>query len=207
MSGLFLWIISYFCRSKLIEMTKIVLLGIRLLSIVIIRAQERSDSVAILHNNLYLNVTDFTAHTIQGRDVVTLSPKLQVGQVTFDLEALTVDSVLVNQTAVSFAHQNGKLTVPVAGVSVGDTALVDIHYHGVPTHDNWGGIFFSGQYAYNIGVTLDAVPHSIGRAWFPCFDAFLLRDQHQPDGFWSATLSWTLRLSDPLSFLASIMIE
>ena len=143
-----------------------------LLSIVIIRAQERSDSVAILHNNLYLNVTDFTAHTIQGRDVVTLSPKLPVGQVTFDLEALTVDSVLVNQTAVSFTHQNGKLTVPVAGVSVGDTALVDIHYHGVPAHDDWGGVFFTGQYAYNIGVTLDAVPHSIGRAWFPCFDEF-----------------------------------
>ena len=87
MSGLFLWIISYFCRSKLIEMKKILLLGIMLLSIVVIRAQERSDSVAILHNNLYLNVTDFNAHQITGRDVVTLSPKLPVGQVTFDLEA------------------------------------------------------------------------------------------------------------------------
>lgn len=143
-----------------------------LLSIVAVRAQERSDSVAILHNNLYLNVTDFTAHQISGHAVVTLSPKLSVGQVTFDLEALTVDSVFVNSVNVSFTHQNSKLTLPLNGVSVGDTAVVDIYYQGVPTHDNWGGVFFTGQYAYNIGVTLDAVPHSIGRAWFPCFDEF-----------------------------------
>ena len=153
-------------------MKKILLLILLLFVVVVSRAQERSDTINILHNDISLEVTDFTTHNVVGHASVTLSPKLPVGQVTFDLEALTVDSVLVNQTAVSFTHQNGKLTVPVAGVSVGDTALVDIHYHGVPTHDNWGGIFFSGQYAYNIGVTLDAVPHSIGRAWFPCFDEF-----------------------------------
>lgn len=177
-SGLFLWIISYFCRSKQIKMKKIILLGIMLLSVVAIHAQERNDTVNILHNDISLDVTDFTTHNVVGHAIVTLTPKLSTDHVTFDLEALTVDSVLCNQQTVTFSHQNNKLTLPLNGIAVGDTAVVEVYYHGVPAHDNWGGIFFSGQYAYNIGVSLDAVPHSIGRVWFPCFDEFTSKSSH-----------------------------
>ena len=153
-------------------MKKFFLLGIMLLSMVAIRAQERSDTIHILHNDITLEVADFTTRTIVGHAIVTLTPKLSTDHVTFDLEALTVDSVRCNQQTVAFSHQNSKLTLPLNGVAVGDTAVVEVFYQGVPMHDNWGGVFFIGEYAYSIGVTLDAVPHSIGRAWFPCFDEF-----------------------------------
>ena len=207
-------------------MKKIILWGILLFSVVAIHAQERSDTVNILHNDISLDITDFTTHNIVGHAIVTLTPKLSTDHVTFDLEALTVDSARCNQQAVAFSHQNGKLTLPLNGVAVGDTAVMEVYYHGIPMHDNWGGVFFSGQYAYSIGVSLNTVPHSIGRAWFPCFDEFTSKSSHtlhittEPQkmavcgGLLTDTITlpngnkrWTWQMDEPIpAYLASMAV-
>ena len=57
---------------------------------------------------------------------------------------------------------------------------VSIFYQGVPTRDpDWGGFYFEGGYAYNLGIGLTSNPPNYGRGWFPCFDNFVERSTYQ----------------------------
>ena len=51
---------------------------------------------------------------------------------------------------------------------------MNIYYHGAPQKDpsGWGGFYFSGDYAFNMGCGFEDVPHNYGRVWFPCNDNF-----------------------------------
>lgn len=73
-----------------------------------------------------------------------------------------------------------------AGGGSSDTGTLTIWYRGGPYLDpsTFGGLYFSGNFIYNIGVGLQAIPHSFGRAWFPVRDTF-------PDKF-TATLHFTI---------------
>ncbi len=52
-----------------------------------------------------------------------------------------------------------------------------MYYGGDPAVDasGWGGFYTLSSYQYDLGVAFDAVPHSYGRSWFPCFDNFVER--------------------------------
>ena len=39
----------------------------------------------------------------------------------------------------------------------------------------FGGFYTLSNYQYDLGVAFEAIPHSYGRAWFPCFDNFVER--------------------------------
>lgn len=59
--------------------------------------------------------------------------------------------------------------------AVGDTFGVQVFYHGQPGNegaDGFGGFYFDGVpvKAFQMGVGLDAIPSSMGKYWFPCWD-------------------------------------
>lgn len=137
-------------------------------------AQQRTDSVHVAHYDLHLSVVDFSSHVIDGYTDLTVVSKVgNLTQVRLDLMALTTDSVFVNGAPATFSHVGQSLTVPVPSMQSGDTVLVQVHYHGVPAHDGtFGGFYYNGQYAYNVGVALNDIPHAYGRCWFPCMDEF-----------------------------------
>lgn len=138
-------------------------------------SQNRTDSVHILHYNLSLSIIDFTNHTISGHANLLVSPEINnLPYLDLDLLALTVDSVFVNDISTSFSHQNSLLHIPLnSNNTIGDTIAVSVYYHGTPIRDSyWGGFYYSGQYAYNIGVAFNSIPHNFGRCWFPCIDMF-----------------------------------
>ena len=145
-----------------------------LMTCVLASAQQRTDSVHVSHYDLHLSVVDFSNHVIDGyTDISVVSKVNNLTQVRLDLMALTVDSVLVNQMPTTFSHVGQSLLVTIPSMEIGDTVLLRVHYHGVPAHDDYfGGFYFNGQYAYNYGVALNAIPHSYGRCWFPCMDEF-----------------------------------
>ena len=62
-------------------------------------------------------------------------------------------------------------------MSMNDETDIEIHYSGTPMQDasGWGGFYFSGNFAWNLGVGFADDPHSYGRIWFPCFDNFIER--------------------------------
>jgi len=136
-------------------------------------AQDRTDSMHVVHYDLHLDILDFTGHTISGYADLTMVTKVNnLTQYTLDLQGPTVDSVLVDGQQVSFSHQGNKVNIPHLSQQ-GDTALLRMYYHGTPSQDSYiGGFYYTGQYCYNIGVAFDYQPHSFGRSWLPCMDFF-----------------------------------
>ncbi len=136
----------------------------------------RSDTFDVLHYAIHLDI-DFSNTQISGFTDVVIVPKMN-GQssVRLDLLKMTIDSIKVNNQLVSFLYNDTLLSVSLGGIkNIGDTFVVKVFYHGVPQMDpsGWGGFYFNGNYAFNLGVGFASVPHNFGRVWFPCFDNFV----------------------------------
>lgn len=136
-----------------------------------------SDSIDITHYQVTLTVTDFTSKIIGGHTSLKALPKVNgLRVIPLDLLKLTIDSVkLGNTLTTAYTYNDTLLKITSAtAFNTGDTIRLTVYYHGVPQLDpsGFGGFYFSGDYAYNLGVAFDANPHNYGRVWFPCTDDF-----------------------------------
>lgn len=140
-------------------------------------SDSRSDSLDLLHIDLSLRL-DFNAKTIEdARADISFTPKLDAqNSIRLDLLNMTIAQLEWNLPgAVNYNYDGEQLTVQFpAQLAAGDTAVLSIHYRGQPAQDasGWGGFYWQGAFAYNLGVGFDADPHNYGRVWFPCFDNF-----------------------------------
>mgnify|MGYP000918290067 CR=1 FL=1 len=139
----------------------------------------RSDSIDLLHTRIDLDLTQTTSGLIHGRAAIRLVPKVNgISSLPFDLLDLTADSVRLNGSLLPFSHTGEDLRIDLGGsFGPADTLTVEIFYGGNPAVDasGWGGFYTLSSYQYDLGVAFDAVPHSFGRSWFPCFDNFVER--------------------------------
>jgi len=136
-----------------------------------------SDTLHAVHYEIHLDNINLTEKTIKGYTNIKLVPKINdLASVHLELASLTVDSVFVDNTQItSFSHTGNIIHIPLAvPVNTVDTINTRIYYHGQPFVDpsGWGGFHFSGDYALNLGVGFNAIPHNLGKAWFPCIDDF-----------------------------------
>jgi aminopeptidase N len=134
-----------------------------------------SDTLDAQHYYIHLTVTDFSGHEINGFTDVELSSKLDgVDEIKLELQDLTVDSVFVDDVLnTGFSHLGQIISIPLdITLNTGDNATVRVYYHGVPFHEGWGGFHYSGEYAFNLGVGFESIPHNLGKTWFPCIDDF-----------------------------------
>jgi hypothetical protein len=148
-----------------------------LLSTGTLHAQHKSpsDSLHATHYDIHINDIDFQAKSITGLATVTLTPLSDpVTVINLELVRLTVSAVWFNGTPVTDFTQSDSLVsiVPATPLLSGDTAIITIHYSGIPFHEDWGGFHFSGEYAFNLGVGFVSIPHNLGKSWFPCVDNF-----------------------------------
>lgn len=92
-----------------------------------------------------------------------------------DLLYFTVDSVFVDGVlSDDYVSTDSTLSIGFSNdLYVGDEVDCKVFYHGEPYCDDWGGVNFEGEYVYNLGVSINAIPHNMGRAWFPCVDNFV----------------------------------
>lgn len=136
--------------------------------------QSRIDSIHIAHYHINLNITNPGQHQISGNAILSIVPKVSgVSFLTLDLQGLSVDSVFMNNVSTSFVYNSPQIFIPTSVLTPNDTQYVSIFYHGTPVADPyWGGFYFSGSYAYNMGVGMQSIPPSFGRCWFPCIDDF-----------------------------------
>ncbi len=138
----------------------------------------RSDTFDIIHYEISLDVTNFNGKHLDANTVVTLVPKMNgLNHVRLDLFQLTVDSVFVDGNSATFTHDGQILLVDFPNtLNQGDSADVHVYYQGSPHRDpNWGGFYFEGGIAYNLGIGLTTVPPNFGKVWYPCFDSFVER--------------------------------
>jgi len=132
------------------------------------------DTIHVIHYNIHLNEIDTDDHTITAFTELTLHPLVDDLQtIPLELKDLVVDSTLVNGASNSFLHEDEILRINLSSqAGINDTLTITVFYQGEPFHEGWGGFHFSGDYAFNLGVALDSIPHNMGKSWFPCVDDF-----------------------------------
>ena len=133
-----------------------------------------SDTLDAIHYTIHINNFDFTNHSITARTQVKIESKIDdLDFVKLELLNLTIDSVRVNGQSNSFTYNGSIVTIPLSNpLNTGEMVIVNIFYHGVPFHEDWGGFHWSGNYAFNLGVGFVSIPHNLGKTWFPCIDDF-----------------------------------
>jgi len=157
--------------------------------VVIVSAQERSvlkrndypnsriDTFDVVHYTINLTEVNFNQKTIKGfTDLQIVLKKDGIDTVMLDLIALTVDSIWVDEIGIgSYRYDKRWIKIPLPfRYDKGTSVQVSVFYHGKPAIDPaWGGFYFSGRTAYNMGVAMQSFPHNFGRAWYPCVDNFI----------------------------------
>lgn len=137
---------------------------------------ERADTFDVLSYEINASFLQYQANKeIEATTVLRIIPKINTRSVTLDLLGLNVRGVKIDGVNADFQYTSPKLLVTSTDI-LADTFLLEVDYFGNPQKDaQWGGFYFTGEYAFNLGVGFAADPHNFGRVWFPCFDNFVDR--------------------------------
>ena len=137
----------------------------------------RTDTFDVLHYSIDASFLNFrTDKKIEAQTILQVRLKADATQMRLDLLELPVSAVSVNGQPAIYTYSSPDLRISLDNVQNGDTLLVAVSYSGNPKQDpQWGGFYFSGPYAFNLGVGFASDPHNFGRVWFPCFDNFVDR--------------------------------
>lgn len=136
----------------------------------------------VLHYNLNIDFTEKQQSKISGNTEISATVKSSRNEISLDLLGMQVDSVLFNGSSKNFTRASDSIIIQLGTtVSNSDTFLLNVYYQGSPQKDpsGWGGFYFNGNYAFNLGVGFQVNPHNFGRAWFPCVDNFTDRATYE----------------------------
>lgn len=162
-------------------MKSIYIISLLLCANFLIHAQTKSvgsDSIDIIKYDIRLNISDLPSQSIAGYTDVIFETKVNnLNYVPLDLLALNVDSIYYKNNKLStYTYNDTLLMIQVpSALAISTIDTLRIYYQGNPIEDpsTWGGFYFSGDYAYNLGVGFESDPHNFGRVWFPCIDDFI----------------------------------
>ncbi len=139
----------------------------------------RSDTIDVINYKLDLDFTNVSMEQIFGSCQVKFKSLMNnVNSISLDLLQMNIDSIIQGANTSSFSYNDTLLVVTLQNtLNVGELDSIIVYYNGSPQGDpsNWGGFYFQGNYAYNLGVGFGANPHNYGRVWHPCFDNFVER--------------------------------
>ncbi len=146
------------------------------------KAQDnRYKQFDVLNYAINLNIRNISTKNINGNTIVKIkSVQNNLSNILFDLAILKVDSIFIAQKKQNFTQNDSQLFVNLqTPININDTINLNIYYQGIPTKDpSWGGFYFTGNYAFNMGVGFNVNPHNYGRVWFPCVDNFTDRSTY-----------------------------
>ncbi len=138
--------------------------------------------VDVLHYDITVDTLNFTTHLLGGHTSIVFSAAAPgLTQLVLSLEGPLTDSVTHSTGPLVYNHTGNVLSIDLpAAMSMGQTDTLHVHYRGQPAQDpsGWGGFYWNGAYAFNLGVGFDVDPHVFGRAWFPCNDVFTDRSTY-----------------------------
>lgn len=144
-------------------------------------AKAEFDGIDVKKYTIALNISDLPSKSIDGHTTIDFAATESIDSAVLMLEGLTVDSILHDNLPIQFKHLGLRLAIALkAPMKAGDSSSVKIYYRGQPKRDaSWGGFYFSGNYAFNLGVAFTSEPHNYGRVWFPCVDNFTDRAYYE----------------------------
>jgi len=162
---------------------------------------SRIDSIDVVHYTINLTEVDFVNCKLKGfTDLQIVLQQDGLDTILLDLIALTVDSIWVDEISIdSFTYDYRWIKIPLPfQYDKGTSIQVSVFYHGKPARDPaWGGFYFSGNTAYNMGVGMGSFPHNFGRAWYACVDNFIDR----------ATYDYFITVDNGLTAVCSGVLE
>ena len=163
---------SFQSKGKMKNLTSFLMLLLILLSKAAVA--EVGDTIHVTHYAIHLTQISTEQQTIAGwTEASVVSKHDNLNAFSLELKALTVDSVQVNNEATAFTQSDELMRIMLQQpVNEGTEFSVKIWYHGKPFHESWGGFHWSGEYAFNLGVGFESIPHNLGKTWFPCVDDF-----------------------------------
>lgn len=189
-----------------------------------------SDTLHVVQYTISVDTINYSTQTIRAHTIMLLQSKQNgVTHVPLSLLQLQVDAVTNAGNNLTYTYNDTTLRITLpATLNINDTISINIAYNGHPKQDasGWGGFYFSGNYAFNMGVGFAAEPHNFGRVWFPCIDEFtdhsrydfyvttastykafcngtLINQSANPNG----TVTWYWQLTQPIpTYLASIAV-
>lgn len=138
------------------------------------------DTIQVTHHNLYFDIRHFKDQILYGKADISVQSKTDnLKYVPMLLQQMQIDSIWVNGSLVSgYQYNDTLLRVPLpSSLNKGDKSLISVAYHGKPIAAAFGGFVFNDslQMAHNMGVSINDIPHSYGRGWFPAVDDFRSR--------------------------------
>lgn len=138
------------------------------------------DTIRVIHNQLHIDLPHLEEETLRGRAEITVcSKQAQLSYAPLLLLQMQIDSIQVNGVPVTgYQYNDTLLRIPLPSpLSEGEKVCLSIAYHGTPFSSSFGGMVFTDslQMVHTMGVSLDEVPHSFGRSWFPAIDDFRSR--------------------------------
>ncbi len=167
----------------------LLILPILIAVVVIVSAQERPvlkrndypngriDTIDVVHYTINLTKIDFRNQTLEGfTDLQIVLKQNGLDTILLDLIQMEVDSIWVDEIGIdSYRYDKRWIKIPLPlRYDKGTSVQVSVFYHGKPATDPaWGGFYFSGRTAYNMGVAMRSFPHNFGRSWYPCVDNFI----------------------------------
>ncbi len=157
-------------------MNKLSFLSIILSLLCVNFSKAQSTNIDVLHYNINLNINNQIPNQHIGFTEITfLLLENNSDIIEFDLRNQSVDSVLLNNNLKEFTYQNNKVSFALINEeSNNDTLVAKIYYRGGNNTEpyNWGGIHYSNNIIYTLGVAFSDYPHCYGRSWFVCSDNF-----------------------------------
>ncbi len=135
-----------------------------------------TDSLHVAHYEIHIDTIDIPAKIIRAYTLLTVvSKQNNISVIPLSLLQLNIDSVILPSGPASFTYNDTTIGITLpAALNQGDSITAVVYYNGNPKQDasGWGGFYFSGSYAFNLGVGFAADPHNLGKVWFPCLDEF-----------------------------------
>lgn len=137
-------------------------------------SRESVVNIDVKHYEIHLNEVNFNDKTIDAVATVTLTVLNDIESIALELKSLNVTSITSDNVEVKDFSQNGDiLNINFSSTLNANTEFsLTINYSGKTFNESWGGVHWSADYVYNLGVGFDSQPHNLGKTWFPCVDNF-----------------------------------
>ncbi|MBQ5688742.1 MAG: hypothetical protein IIV21_02155 [Bacteroidales bacterium] len=138
------------------------------------KSNEIGKDIDVNHYEIHLKKFDISEESIEASTTITLTAINDTDIIELELRSLNVTSVVSEDVNVKdFSQNEDILTINLASTLAKDSKVsLTINYEGKTFNENWGGIHWSNDYVYNLGVGFDSNPHNLGKTWFPCVDNF-----------------------------------
>lgn len=138
------------------------------------KSNEIGENIDVTHYEIHLNEVNFSDRTLDAKTIITLKTLTSIEEIELELKSLNVTSVTSDDVNVkNFSQNDDNLSITLENtISADNTISLVIDYAGTTFNESWGGIHWSNDYVYNLGVGFDSHPHNLGKTWFPCVDNF-----------------------------------